>query len=212
MIIDEVRRVLALAAQVNESELVLEHPDLEMHGDYSTNIALVKKGGRKLAEEIAARVEIGGLIEKVEVAGGGFINIWLSKNYLIDGLGGYANVEKKDHRKIMFEFGQPNTHKMPHVGHLYSYIYGESCCRLLEATGVQVRRVNYQGDVGMHVAKCMWAWARSGSDVPDGLEEKVNLLQKMYQMGSKAYEEDESAKKEINEINKIFIDLESQEN
>ncbi|HCM38184.1 MAG: hypothetical protein UV61_C0017G0003 [Candidatus Gottesmanbacteria bacterium GW2011_GWB1_43_11] len=62
----------------------------------------------------------------------------------------------KTWKKIMVEFAHPNTHKAFHIGHLRNITTGESIIRLLESQGHEVVRVNYQGDVGMHIAKCLY--------------------------------------------------------
>ncbi len=203
MIAEDLRKIIAQTAGVEEAQVHLEHPELEQHGDYSTNIALVLKGGRKLAEEIAEKI-IYNRIEKVEVAGPGFINIKLDQRYLYQAQDSILNQMAKNGQKIILEYGQPNTHKLPHVAHLYSYIFGEALSRILEESGSIVRRVNYQGDVGLHVAKCLWAIEKLQPAVPDNLTGKVQLLQQMYQEGSKAYDDDPSAKVRILEINKAI--------
>ena len=109
------------------------------------------------------------------------------------------------------EFGQPNTHKLPHIGHLFSYIYGESMARILQYQGNTVYRANYQGDIGLHVAKCLWQLLKDDADgtVPrdKALEERVQYLQKCYQVGATAYEENDHAKQEIDQLNKkIYAD------
>jgi arginyl-tRNA synthetase len=58
--------------------------------------------------------------------------------------------------KVMVEFSQPNTHKAFHVGHMRNLCLGDSLVRLLRATGHEVVAANYLGDVGTHVAKCLW--------------------------------------------------------
>jgi arginyl-tRNA synthetase len=59
-------------------------------------------------------------------------------------------------QKIMVEYSQPNTHKEFHVGHMRNLCLGDSIVRLLRATGHEVVAANYLGDVGTHVAKCLW--------------------------------------------------------
>jgi arginyl-tRNA synthetase len=209
--------IIAKLKEVTEVENVrLETPELSQHGDYSTNIALQeKREGRKpreYAEEIAEKLrrdeELQEIVDKVEVAGPGFINFFLTRNVLVNELkkvleegASYGEGELNRDVRIMFEYGDVNTHKMPHIGHIFSYIYGESMTRILSKSGANVRRVCYQGDVGPHVAKCLWAFKKENPDVPDSLEAKVKLLQKMYREGSKAYEEDENDKKQINKLN-----------
>ena len=58
--------------------------------------------------------------------------------------------------KVMVEFAHPNTHKAFHIGHLRNITTGESIVRLLESQGAKVIRANYQGDVGMHIAKALY--------------------------------------------------------
>src|SRR3972149_11455658 len=191
-------------------DIHLESPENEAFGDYSTNIALQGKNPRKVAEEIVSKLQSNQeaklLFEKIEVAGPGFINFWLKEEVLAKNLEeineSFGHGDKNRNKKVMFEYGQPNTHKLPHIGHLFSYVYGEAMTRLMEAAGWEVRRVNYQGDVGLHVAKCLWAYQKHTEELKKlrNLEQKVDFLQKMYQKGSKAYEEDEAAKKEIQEV------------
>ena len=106
----------------------------------------------------------------------------------------------------MFEYGDANTHKLPHIGHLFSYIYGEAMIRIMEAAGWEVYRASYQGDIGPHVAKCLWAFEKNKPQVPESLADKAQLLQKMYQEGSKAYDENEKVKEEVNKINKLVYE------
>ncbi len=116
-------------------------------------------------------------------------------------------------KKIMVEFAHPNTHKAFHIGHLRNIVTGESIVRLLENAGYTVIRVNYQGDVGMHIAKCLWgiiSHQPSAISLEDllheytshSIHEKIAFLGEAYVAGSKAYEENEGAKTEIIELNK----------
>ena len=58
--------------------------------------------------------------------------------------------------KYLVEFAHPNTHKAYHIGHVRNISLGESLCRILEFSGLKVVRANYQGDIGPHVARCLW--------------------------------------------------------
>ncbi len=201
---------------IKEVDLVLDHPGSLDHGDYSTNIALklAKKSGKnpkELAEEIASNIDRGEVLDKIEVVNG-FINFFLAKNVLFEELNKVLKDKQKYGKKtvkkftILLEFGQPNTHKTPHVGHLFSYIYGESLARVLENEGNKIIRANYQGDIGPHVAKCIYIAQKKLDQVRDkSLKEKVDFLQKCYVEGSELYEKDERAKKEIDRLNgKIY--------
>lgn len=189
------------------------HPDNEAHGDFSTNLPMVLAGALKqsplvIAETIKQALPELKEVARVEVAPPGYINFFLSTEYLwreaVSSVTNprYGHLAQEEQKTIVFEYGQPNTHKVPHVGHLFSYCYGESCVRLLEALGQTVKRTNYQGDVGPHVARCLWAYIKSGAQEPATLDEKVNYLQLCYQQGSAAYEDDPEARKEIDTINR----------
>ena len=56
----------------------------------------------------------------------------------------------------MVEFAHPDTHKLFHIGHLRNITTGEAISRLLSASGAKIVRGNYQGDVGLHIAKALW--------------------------------------------------------
>ncbi len=115
-------------------------------------------------------------------------------------------------KRVMVEFAHPNTHKAFHIGHLRNISTGESIVRLLENQGIEVVRANYQGDVGMHIAKALYgiqlpAFSHQLSDIAKSdSHKKIDFLGKAYAAGSKAYEESDKAKKEIGEINKkIYV-------
>ena len=218
---DQILMSLSVATGVPKEEIKLDFPEREEFGDFSTNVALQiknkknekKKNPSVLSENIIKKLkedkDLSKIISKIEAAGPGFINFFLSEDALFDIL---VNINRQKDafgrsdilkgKKIMFEFGQPNTHKLPHIGHLFSYIYGGSMTNILESVGAKLRRVNYQGDIGPHVAKCLWAYEKERPVVPKTLEEKVKLLQKMYQIGSESYDDKEDVKKEILEVNK----------
>jgi len=204
-------------------EINLSTPQLQF-GDFSSNIALIlakkmKRNPMELAEEIKSHMDSHEDIESVQVLKPGFINVWLSKTALIIPLEQAVNetfvippFSYGPEKKVMVEFAHPNTHKLLHIGHLRNIATGESVCRMLAAAGNKVIRTNYQGDVGLHIAKCLWGVkARIKKDGEAlfeklTLQEKIQLLGKGYSEGQTAYDADEKAKAEIIEINKqIYI-------
>jgi arginyl-tRNA synthetase len=116
-------------------------------------------------------------------------------------------------KSIVAEYSDPNPFKVLHAGHLYTTITGDAIARLLEAAGATVHRVNYGGDVGLHVGKAMWAILRHlGGELPDKLEEidvkkRPDWLSECYVEGTTAYEQDEKAKDEITVLNKRVYEL-----
>ncbi len=204
---------------IEVGDIALEHPEDFKNGDYSTNIALVigksvKSNPKILAEKIVEqilRLNADNNIEKVEVAGAGFINFYLSRKFFSRSIEEILNkVEKVGEnktlsgKKIMVEYTDPNPFKPFHIGHLMTNAIGESMARILEHSGADVSRANYQGDIGLHVAKAVYGLLEN-----EKLQTKIvsNSLQAQniglaYARGAGAYEADEKAKKEIDEINK----------
>jgi arginyl-tRNA synthetase len=207
----------ALKKGAEEKEVNLEIPENETFGDYSSNVALGRKNPRQAAEEIIGKLkedeELMANIEKIELAGPGFINFWIKKERLAAELAEInekkedygANNEFKD-KKLVVEFAHPNTHKLFHIGHLRNITTGEAISRFLEATGAKVSRVNYQGDIGLHIAKALWGIKKIGFKDPKDTRERMNFLGEAYVKGNQVYEEDEKAKGEIIKINKSLYE------
>lgn len=160
-------------------------------------------------------------VQKIEVAGPGFLNFYLSTEELskgmqkvLDGQEKIAPTPKYSDKKVMVEFTDPNPFKELHIGHLFSNAVGESLSRLIASQGATVRRVCYQGDVGLHVAKAIFGMQKMMNDkglmIKDlegkPLVERARFLGESYAMGAKAYEEDEAAKAEMNGLNKKIYD------
>ena len=213
-IIKEVLKNLGIIEEVNFS---VEHPDDLKNGDYSTNVAMVyaKKMGmnpRELSEKIKKEIEkdLPKEILKVEVAGPGFINFYLGRDFFTESVS--KVLEEKENwgknkilegKKVMVEYTDPNPFKPFHIGHLMANAIGESISRIVEFSGAKTIRANYQGDVGPHVAKAIYGLMKSG--MPDeslSVGEKAQYIGKCYSEGSNLYDTDESIKKEIEIINK----------
>jgi arginyl-tRNA synthetase len=191
---------------------VVEHPVDLSHGDYTTNAALTSakdlgKTPREVASLLAEYIENHKPrdLEVIEIAGPGFINFRLSKDYfkakvgeIIEKGSSFGKTEVFSREKVIVEHTDPNPFKEFHIGHLMPNVIGSTIARLFEWNGAEVKQANYQGDVGMHVAKAVWAM-------------KQGITQDAYVAGNKAFEEDESLKKEITEINKKIYDRSDEE-
>lgn len=195
-------------AGVEKPHVQLEFPAEIAHGDYASNVALqyAKQLGispRALAENIVASVGSVEGVSKVDIAGPGFINFHLSPESIADSMqraGGedmWGAGESLAGKRIMVEYTDPNPFKEFHIGHLMSNAIGESISRLFQFSGAEVRRANYQGDVGPHVAKAIWGIQKLSLNPSDAA-----ALGAAYAAGAKAYEEDAAAKQEIDDINK----------
>lgn len=98
------------------------------------------------------------------------------------------------------EYTDPNPFKEFHIGHLFTNAVGESIARLFMMNGADTKRVNYQGDVGLHVAHALWGM-RQLQLTPEG-NFTAKDLGKAYALGATAYKIDEGAAGDIREINK----------
>lgn len=201
------------------ASLIITRPDNPDHGTYTTNIALtlskeLNKSPRSIAQEIIDTINKHQstitFIYSISIAGPGFINITLKNESIIQALSSDIKSPHKKNR-LVIEYTQPNPFKEMHIGHLYSNAVGESLARLHEAVGWEVRRVNYQGDVGMHVAKSLYGLiqlkeAKTVIEFVDELskkplEERVRLMGKAYALGSTDYEDKDDAKEKIKRLN-----------
>lgn len=200
----------------------VDYPADPKHGDYTTNVAMTaaKKAGknpREFAGEIKKALDSKNqdvnLFEKIEIAGPGFVNLTVKNDVLINSLQSFDVSEKVlSGKKIMVEFTDPNPFKEFHIGHLYSNIVGESLCRLLEANGAEVWRVDYFGDVGMHVAKSLWGLDqklnRDGLSMEKlsekSLKERIGYLGQAYALGAEKYEEETEAAEEMRKMNRLI--------
>jgi arginyl-tRNA synthetase len=182
-------------------------------GDLTTNVAMtiaknLKKNPAEIASTLAGHIKVHAPKSFTDqfhtvTSVGGFINFTFTKDTLWEQLlrKQFTQIPAvSEQKRIMVEYGDPNTHKLLHIGHLFSYIVGESFARLLDAVGNTVVKANYQGDIGPHVAKALYGYIQIGQPKPTDSLERVQLLQKCYQEGVKAYEEDPVAKETIDGI------------
>jgi arginyl-tRNA synthetase len=198
----------------------------EKFGDYATNAAMqlagkLGKSPREIAEALAVKLQESDRFAKVEVAGPGFINIFLKDQKLIGIISdavtaGYGkNTDHKD-QQVVIEYSDPNPFKVLHAGHLYTSVVGDAIANLFEAAGARVHRVNFGGDVGMHVAKTLWSILKElAGPHPEKLQqiepaERSEWLAKNYVAGNNAYDEDEAVKPEIIELNKKIYQIQEQ--
>lgn len=208
---EEIKNLIEKAVRDLSKEALnfsVENPGDKSHGDYSTNVALILakklgKNSREVAKLIKQKIELfstqGGPVsgwKKIEVAGPGFINFFIADKIFIDNLKkineNYGKGRGLKGKKVIIDYTDPNILKEFHIGHLSSNAVGESLSRIFEFQGAKVKRVCYQGDVGIHVAKAIWG----------KINNKNMAWGQAYAFGSQMYEEDENDKKEIIELNK----------
>jgi arginyl-tRNA synthetase len=182
------RVVIAVAAELSESEaprgqITLERPRRAQFGDYSTNAALLLAPGagtppRELAERLggALQEKLGRSLERFEVAGPGFVNLFMSDAWLTAALAQTlsagedlgARTPGKPER-VLIEFVSANPTGPMHVGHARNAAYGDALARILSLQGHDVQREFYVNDAGTQVLKLgesIQALAR-GEQVPE---------------------------------------------
>lgn len=205
-----------------EVTVALERPDAQF-GDAATNVAMqlarsVGNNPREIAEQIAEKLRQTGDFTEVGVAGPGFINVRLSDDALYE-LAAAAPQNIYADKEYVLEYSCPNAFKELHTGHLYQTIYGDNLARLLERVGATVHRTSFGGDVGLHVAKCLYGMQELlGDDAASKLDTveptpfaRARWISEQYVKGAAAYEDDESAKEVIVEINKAVYALHAED-
>jgi len=199
-VITELARVTKLSKkQVKE---LIEKPPSKL-GDLAfpcfTLSKQYKKDPKSIAEEITSKIKTKGLIKEVRAIGP-YVNIFYNQDEFANKVIKRLELIKKTvKKKIMVEFFHPNTHKGVHIGHARNLFTGESISRILEEKGVNVVRVTYGGDIGPHVAKCLWGYMNLGLK-PTG--DKGEWLGKIYAKANNKSTNNKSLQEEIRDINK----------
>jgi arginyl-tRNA synthetase len=219
---EEILKIIKKAVG-DDTAIEISVPEEPAFGHYSTNIAmrLAKARNKKpfeLAEEFAQQISAAappGFFEKVSAAAPGFVNFWLSKKTLQENFQKVSDDEKygtggsMKGKTVMVEFTDPNPFKLFHIGHLMSNAIGESLARLYGASGANVLRANYQGDVGLHVAKAIWGMEQEKEKMPAPNADpliKMTFLGDAYVVGAEAYDNKPESREAIDTINeKIYL-------
>lgn len=206
-----------------ETKVDIDFPADRTRGDVATPVALalskiVGKPPREIAESIAEGVRKAGnqYVERVEVAGAGYVNIFLSDEYFHDALRRaindgerYGRSELFAGKTVLFEYTDPNAFKEFHIGHLMSNTIGEALSRIYAASGAKVMRLCYQSDIGLNVAKAIWGMLQSVTSMPPEtapLAERIAFVGRAYVLGSRQYTDDAEAKVEMDVLNKQLFE------
>ncbi|EAX8231700.1 arginine--tRNA ligase [Salmonella enterica] len=169
-------------------------------GDYQANgmMAVAKKLGmapRQLAEQVLTHLDLSGIASKVEIAGPGFINIFLEPAFLAEQVqqalaSDRLGVSQPTRQTIVVDYSAPNVAKEMHVGHLRSTIIGDSAVRTLEFLGHHVIRANHVGDWGTQFGMLI-AWLEKQQQENAG-DMALADLEGFYRDAKKHYDEDEA--------------------
>jgi arginyl-tRNA synthetase len=205
-------KILAILKQLlpDDTQIELSVPEQSIFGDYSTNVAMKvygsedeKKSHIEKAKDLVDKINKiapNGFFKKIEVAGPGFINFWLSNNAIQDEFFNIINVENYGRNEdgkgktIIVEYSSPNIAKTLNVGHLRNTIIGEALSNIFEFSGYNVIRWNYLGDWGTQFGKLIYAYKTWGKK-EDVEKNPVEELQKLYVRFHEAAKEDEKIEK-----------------
>ena len=162
-VLDDLVAEGTLPAELPRKGVAVEPPRDPAHGDLATNAAMVLAKGagtnpRALAETIGPRLEAVPMVTSVEIAGPGFINLWLASDVWRDELRtilkegdayGASNVGRAE--RVNVEYVSANPTGPLHMGHCRGAVVGDALARLLEATGFRVTKEYYVNDAGGQV-------------------------------------------------------------
>jgi arginyl-tRNA synthetase len=163
----EVKQAVLKAGLATEEQLpdvVLETPKDKTHGDYATNMAMqlarvARKAPRAIAEDIVANFDkTKASIEKLEIAGPGFINFYMNNSYLtalipvvMKAGDAYGETNVGEGEKVQVEFVSANPTGSLHLGHARGAAVGDSLCNILDKAGYEVSREYYINDAGNQI-------------------------------------------------------------
>jgi len=152
-----------VAPDAAQTEVLIERPKIAAHGDYACNLAMqlakpLRKSPRDIAQALIAALPKSGVIEKLEIAGAGFINVFIAtaaKQGVVRGVlqagAGYGHVHLGAGRKVQVEFVSANPTGPLHVGHGRGAAVGDCLCNVLHAAGWNVTREFYYNDAGAQI-------------------------------------------------------------
>jgi arginyl-tRNA synthetase len=197
---EKVSQALIAAGAPADCEPQVRQSAKVQFGDYQANgvMAVAKKLGmapRQLAEQVLTHLDLQGIASKTEIAGPGFINIFLDPAFLAQNVDAALKsdrlgVAQPPAQTIVVDYSAPNVAKEMHVGHLRSTIIGDASVRTLEFLGHNVIRANHVGDWGTQFGMLI-AWLEKQQQDNAG-EMALADLEGFYRDAKKHYDEDEA--------------------
>ncbi|EAS2022592.1 arginine--tRNA ligase [Salmonella enterica subsp. enterica serovar Mississippi] len=197
---EKVSQAMIAAGAPADCEPLVRQSAKVQFGDYQANgmMAVAKKLGmapRQLAEQVLTHLDLSGIASKVEIAGPGFINIFLEPAFLAEQVqqalaSERLGVSQPTRQTIVVDYSAPNVAKEMHVGHLRSTIIGDAAVRTLEFLGHHVIRANHVGDWGTQFGMLI-AWLEKQQQENAG-DMALADLEGFYRDAKKHYDEDEA--------------------
>ncbi|MFA6305948.1 MAG: arginine--tRNA ligase [Candidatus Gracilibacteria bacterium] len=215
---DQIESILEKAvkkALKTEGEIFIQYPSDILHGDYAANIAMklaktMQKNPREIAEQIVKNIPKNTLIKKVEIAGPGFINFFVSEKTLKSEMSKvlkekakYGKCNEGKNKKVIVEYSSPNIAKPLGVHHLLSTIIGQTLNNILGAVGYKTISMNHIGDWGTQFGKLIYAYKKWGKKEileKDPINEMLKLYVKFHEEAEKDPKLEDCARKEFKDF------------
>ncbi|HIE5375020.1 TPA: arginine--tRNA ligase [Proteus mirabilis] len=196
---EKISMAMSAAGAPADSEPLVRQSAKVQFGDYQANgvMGAAKKMGippRQLAEKILEHLDITDIVDKVEIAGPGFINIFLSPVWVAQQAefalaDEHLNITKVTPETIVIDYSSPNVAKQMHVGHLRSTIIGDASARTLSFLGHNVIRANHLGDWGTQFGMLIAYLEKKQNE--NAADMALADLEEFYREAKKCYDEDE---------------------
>lgn len=197
------------------------------HGDYATNLAFTLSKQKRLSPKVCAEElvsllteKLSSLVEKIEVAGPGFINFYLKPEAIRSEVQTVENITtfrtKYSGKKVLVEHSSPNLFKPFSIGLLLNHIAGAAVTNLMKAGGALVTVVSFPSDVSIGVAKAVYIIKKEGGLTQEIFnkkeEEVIAYLGDAYTRGVAYFDENILAQEEIKEVaQNLYDEIESEE-
>lgn len=196
----KIKEVITSIFNIQVDSLMISLPPSSQNGHICVNLYALAKQLKKSPEEVAQKISLS-LEYKHEVVKA-YINIWLEAKDFFTlsssiSSGDYFLKNKASCAKTMLEYSQPNTHKDLHVGHMRNLALGSCLANLYTYFSLPITTATFPGDVGSHVAKCLWYIKAHKQTIPE--ENAAKWLGDMYVKAS-CLLEDLKSKRESNGI------------
>ncbi|UNK63309.1 arginine--tRNA ligase [Buttiauxella ferragutiae] len=195
---DKVSQALIAAGAPADCEPQVRQSAKVQFGDYQANgvMSVAKSLGkppRQVAELVIANLDLTGIASKVEIAGPGFINIFLDPEFLAKSVDAAVSSDRvgvtiSEPKTVVVDYSAPNVAKEMHVGHVRSTIIGDAAVRTLEFLGHKVIRANHVGDWGTQFGMLI-AYLEKQQQENAG-EMALSDLEEFYRAAKKHYDED----------------------
>lgn len=196
---DKIKQAMILAGADQSCDALVRQSGKPQFGDYQANgiMAAAKKLGlnpREFAQKVLDNLQLSDIAEKLEIAGPGFINIFLNPTWLATEISAALShknlgIQATNKQTVVIDYSSPNVAKEMHVGHLRSTIIGDAVARTLELLGHNVIRANHVGDWGTQFGMLIAYLEKMQNEHASEME--LQDLEAFYREAKKHYDEDE---------------------